>query len=63
MAIKFFDCHGFGQIEPNQVWFTRAGMIEAQCALDPEKFASHFQDFPPLPANFLKSKGFLPIER
>lgn len=43
MAIKFFDCHGFGQIEPNQVWFTRAGMIEAQCALDPEKFASHFQ--------------------
>ena len=42
MAIKFFDCHGFGQIEPNQVWFTRAGMIEAQCALDPEKFASHF---------------------
>ena len=25
MAIKFFDCKGFGQIEPNQVWFTRAG--------------------------------------
>lgn len=42
MAIKFFDCKGYGQIEPNQVWFTRAGMVEAQCALDPEKFASHF---------------------
>lgn len=40
MAIQFFDCKGFGQIEPNQVWFTRAGMIEAQCELDPEKFAS-----------------------
>lgn len=42
MAIKFFDCKGFGQLEPNQVWFTRAGMVEAQCALDPEKFASNF---------------------
>lgn len=42
MAIKFFDCKGFGQIEPNQVWFTRAGMVEAQCALDDTKFASHF---------------------
>jgi len=42
MAIKFFDCKGYGQIEPNQVWFTRAGMVEAQCALDPEKFAAHF---------------------
>lgn len=42
MAIKFFDCKGYGQIEPNQVWFTRAGMVEAQCALDPEKFASNF---------------------
>lgn len=42
MAIKYFDCKGFGQLEPNQVWFTRAGMVEAQCALDPEKFASHF---------------------
>lgn len=42
MAIKFFDCKGYGQIEPNQVWFTRAGMVEAQCELDPEKFASHF---------------------
>lgn len=42
MAIKFFDCKGYGQIEPNQVWFTRSGMVEAQCELDPEKFASHF---------------------
>ena len=42
MAIKFFDCKGFGQIEPNQVWFTRAGMVEAQCALDSKKFASKF---------------------
>lgn len=42
MAIKFFDCKGYGQIEPNQVWFTRAGMVEAQCALDPKKFASNF---------------------
>ena len=42
MAIKFFVCKGYGQIEPNQVWFTRAGMVEAQCALDPEKFASNF---------------------
>lgn len=30
---------GYGQIEPNQVWFTRAGMIEAQCKLDPERFS------------------------
>lgn len=42
MAVQFFDCKGFGQIEPNQVWFTRAGMIEAQCELDDKKFASHF---------------------
>ena len=42
MAIQFFDCKGFGQLEPSQVWFTRSGMIEAQCELDPEKFADHF---------------------
>jgi hypothetical protein len=42
MAIKFFDCKGYGQIEPSQVWFTRAGMSESQCALDPDKFAAHF---------------------
>ena len=42
MAIKFFDCKGYGQIEPNQVSFTRDGRIEAQCELDPKKFAAHF---------------------
>lgn len=42
MAIQFFDCKGFGQLEPSQVWFTRSGMVEAQCELDPEKFAAHF---------------------
>ncbi len=30
----------YGQIEPNQTWFNRAGMVEAQCKLDPEKFAA-----------------------
>lgn len=40
--IRRFDCKGFGQIEPSQVWFTRAGMVEAQCYLDEEKFASAF---------------------
>lgn len=29
----------YGQIEPNQTWFNRAGMVEAQCALDPEQFS------------------------
>ena len=42
MSIKFFDCKGYGQIEPNQVSFTRDGRIEAQCELDPAVFASHF---------------------
>lgn len=42
MAINFFDCKGYGQIEPSQVWFNRAGMVEAQCALDPNVFASTF---------------------
>ncbi len=42
MALKEFDCKGFGQIEPSQVWFNRAGMIEAQCRLDPTKFAANF---------------------
>ena len=30
---------GYGQIEPNQVWFNRAGMIEAQCKLDTDCFS------------------------
>lgn len=42
MAIKFFDCKGFGQLELNQVWFTRTGAIEAQVELDPAKFAANF---------------------
>lgn len=42
MAIHEFDCKGYGQIEPSQVWFTRAGMSESQCELDPAKFAAHF---------------------
>ena len=29
----------YGQIEPNQVWFNRAGMVEAQCALDTACFS------------------------
>ena len=46
MAIKFFDCKGYGQLEPSQVWFTRAGMSESQCELDPDIFASHFPMLP-----------------
>lgn len=42
MAIKYFDCKGYGQIEPSQVWFNRSGMVEAQCELDPDVFASTF---------------------
>lgn len=42
MAIKVFDCKGYGQIEPSQVWFNRAGMSESQCYLDPEVFASSY---------------------
>lgn len=30
----------YGQIEPNQVWFDRAGMVEAQCRLN----GNHFSD-------------------
>lgn len=29
----------YGQIEENQTWFNRAGMVEAQCKLDPEQFS------------------------
>lgn len=42
MAIKFFDCKGYGQLEPSQTWFNRSGMVEAQCYLDPNKFAANF---------------------
>ena len=53
MAIQFFDCKGYGQIEPSQVWFTRAGMSESQCALDPDVFAAHF---PALPSEIAANK-------
>ena len=40
MALKFLnDGYGHGQVELNNVFFRREGAIEAQCALDPEKFA------------------------
>lgn len=53
MAIRFFDCKGYGQIEPSQVWFTREGSSESQCELDPDVFASHF---PILPAEAAEGK-------
>ena len=53
MALHFFDCKGYGQIEPSQVWFNRAGMVEAQCALDPDVFASNF---PVLPSEVAEGK-------
>lgn len=46
MAIKKFDRKGYGQLEPSQVWFTRAGMSESQCELDPASFAEHFPMLP-----------------
>ena len=46
MALYEFDCKGYGQIEPSQVWFNRAGMVEAQCELNPDQFASHFPVLP-----------------
>lgn len=46
MALHEFDCKGYGQIEPSQVWFNRAGMVEAQCELNPNQFASHFPVLP-----------------
>lgn len=46
MALYEFDCKGYGQIEPSQVWFNRAGMVEAQCELNPNQFASHFPVLP-----------------
>lgn len=34
----------YGQIEPNQVWFDRAGMVEAQSRLDPREFSDRQED-------------------
>ena len=53
MAINFFDCKGYGQIEPSQVWFNRAGMVEAQCELDSDVFAS---TYPVTPAEVAAGK-------
>ena len=53
MALHEFDCKGYGQIEPSQVWFNRAGMVEAQCELNPNQFASHF---PVLPSEATQGK-------
>ena len=53
MALYEFDCKGYGQIEPSQVWYTRAGMSESQCELNPAEFASHF---PVLPAEAAAGK-------
>lgn len=41
MAIKFFDCKGFGQVELNQVSFIHDGRVEAQCAFS-DDFAGKF---------------------
>lgn len=38
MAIVNFDCKGYGQIEPSQVWFTRSGMSESQCEFNTDEF-------------------------
>lgn len=38
MAIVNFNCKGYGQIEPSQVWFTRSGMSESQCEFNTKEF-------------------------
>ena len=66
MAIQFFDCKGYGQIEPSQVWFTRAGMSESQCELDPAKFAAHFPALPTEVADgkiYAENGAFLMIDK
>lgn len=40
MALQRFTIDGFGQIEPNNVTFTRDGRVEAQCALASEDFVA-----------------------
>lgn len=66
MAIQYFDCKGYGQIEPSQVWFTRAGMSESQCELDPDKFAAHFPALPTEVADgkiYAENGAFLMIDK
>lgn len=40
MNLQRFTIDGFGQIEPNNVTFTRDGRVEAQCALASEDFVA-----------------------
>lgn len=40
MALQRLVIDGYGQIEPNNVTFTRDGRIEAQCALADESFVA-----------------------
>ena len=40
MALQRFTIDGYGQIEPNNVTFTRDGRIEAQCALASDDFVA-----------------------
>lgn len=64
MAIHEFDCKGYGQIEPSQVWFTRAGMVEAQCVLDSKRFVSHFPALPSEQNKIVAENGaFLAIDK
>lgn len=66
MAIQLFDCKGYGQIEPSQVWFNRAGMVEAQCFLDEELFADTFP-MTPAQANegkiYAENGAFLMVDK
>lgn len=41
MALKRLVIDGYGQIEPNNVTFTRDGRVEAQCALDTDLVAEN----------------------
>lgn len=41
MALKRLIIDGYGQIEPNNVTFTRDGRVEAQCALDEDLVAEN----------------------
>lgn len=66
MAIRRFDCKGFGQIEPSQTWFNRAGMIEAQCFLDEDKFAANFPMTPDEAAEgkiYAENGAFLMVDK
>lgn len=66
MAIQLFDCKGYGQIEPSQVWFNRAGMVEAQCFLDENLFADTFPMTPAQAATgkiYAENGAFLMVDK